>query len=124
MWPGAAAWAAGLAAATVALGEWLGERVAQPAPHGLVAGAVVAAGLTLLLARVFHVKRATDTGAGVRGALSGGPPYFLRSMRLGPIAVAQPVLLAAEGEESVPVLLAAEGEESGLPVLLAAEGEE
>ena len=60
---GAAAWAAGLAAATVALGEWLGERVAQPAPHGLVAGAVVAAGLTLLLARVFHVKRATDTGA-------------------------------------------------------------
>ena len=60
---GAAAWAAGLAAATVALGEWLGERVAQPAPHGLVAGAVVGAGLTLLLARVFHVKRATDTGA-------------------------------------------------------------
>ena len=28
------AWAAGVAAATVALGEWLGDRVAQPAPHG------------------------------------------------------------------------------------------
>jgi len=54
---GAAAWAAGLAAATAALGEALGERVGQPAPHGLVTGAVAAAGLALVLARAFHVKR-------------------------------------------------------------------
>jgi eukaryotic-like serine/threonine-protein kinase len=53
----ATAWAAGLAAATAALGESLGERVAQPAPHGLVAGAVAGAGLALVHARPFHVKR-------------------------------------------------------------------
>jgi len=51
---GATAWAAGVAAATAALGEWLGERVAQPAPHGLVPGAVAAAAAALLLA---HVRR-------------------------------------------------------------------
>jgi hypothetical protein len=46
----ATAWAAGLAAATAALGEWLGDRVAQPAAHGLVPGAVLAGVLALLLA--------------------------------------------------------------------------
>ena len=53
----ATAWAAGLAATTAALGEWLGDRVAQSAPRGLVAGAVVAGGLAVLLVRAFHVKR-------------------------------------------------------------------
>jgi hypothetical protein len=47
---GASAWAAGLAATTAALGEWLGERVGQPEARALVPGAVVAAGLVLLLA--------------------------------------------------------------------------
>jgi hypothetical protein len=49
-----AGWAAGLAAATVALAEALGERVAQTTPHGLVPGALAAAGLALALA---HVRR-------------------------------------------------------------------
>jgi hypothetical protein len=57
---GATVWAAGLAAATATLGEWLGERVAQPAPHGLVYGAIAGAGLTMLVVRPFHVKRSTD----------------------------------------------------------------
>jgi hypothetical protein len=56
---GATAWAAGLAATTAALGEWLGERVAQPAPHALVPGAAAAAGLALLLTWAFHVKRSS-----------------------------------------------------------------
>jgi hypothetical protein len=51
---GASAWAAGLAATTAALGEWLGDRVAQPAPHGLAAGAVAAAAVALALA---HARR-------------------------------------------------------------------
>jgi hypothetical protein len=37
----ASAWAGALAAATAALGEWLGDRVAHPEPRGLVAGALV-----------------------------------------------------------------------------------
>src|SRR5829696_1068904 len=45
----ATTWAAGLAAATAALGEVLGDRVGQPAPHGLVPGAIVAGGVALLL---------------------------------------------------------------------------
>jgi eukaryotic-like serine/threonine-protein kinase len=61
---GASAWAAGLAAGTVTLGEALGDRVGQAEPHGLVAGAVVAAGLALLLGRPFHVKRQTDAEPG------------------------------------------------------------
>jgi hypothetical protein len=48
---GATVWAAGLAGATAALGEWLAGRVGQPEPHGLVTGAVAAAGLSLLLAQ-------------------------------------------------------------------------
>jgi eukaryotic-like serine/threonine-protein kinase len=48
------AWAAGLAATTAALGESLGERIGQAAPHGLVPGAVAAAGLALVLA---HARR-------------------------------------------------------------------
>jgi len=51
---GAVAWAAGLAAATAALGEWLGGRVGQPEPHALVPGAVAAAGALLVLA---HTRR-------------------------------------------------------------------
>ena len=51
----ASAWTAGVAAATIALGEWLGDRVGQAAPHGLVAGAVVAGAVAVALA---HVRRA------------------------------------------------------------------
>ncbi len=51
---GATVWAAGLAATTAALGEWLGGRVGQAAPVGLVPGAVAAAALTLVLA---HARR-------------------------------------------------------------------
>ena len=47
---GAAAWSAGLAAVTIALGEWLGDRVGQPSPYGLVPGAVVAGVLAAALA--------------------------------------------------------------------------
>ena len=53
----ASAWSAGVAAAAVALGESLGDRVAQSAPHGMVPGAVVAAALAVGLA---HVRRRTD----------------------------------------------------------------
>jgi hypothetical protein len=53
----ACAWSAGVAAAAVALGESLGDRVAQSAPHGMVPGAVVAAALAVGLA---HVRRRTD----------------------------------------------------------------
>ena len=42
------------AAATIALGEWLGDRVGQAAPHGLVAGAVVAGAAAVALA---HLRR-------------------------------------------------------------------
>jgi eukaryotic-like serine/threonine-protein kinase len=60
---GAATWAAGLAATTAALGEWLGARVEQAQPHALVPGAVAAAGLTLVLA---HARRppAAEPAAG------------------------------------------------------------
>jgi hypothetical protein len=51
----ASAWTAGVAAATITLGEWLGDRVGQAAPHGLVAGAVVAGAVAVALA---HVRRA------------------------------------------------------------------
>ena len=51
---GAACWAAAVAVATVTLGEALGDRVAQAVPHGLIPGAVVAAGLALVLA---HARR-------------------------------------------------------------------
>jgi hypothetical protein len=61
----ATAWAACLAVATVALGESLGERVAQSAPHGVVPGAVAAAGLALLLA---HARRPVGAGAGETGS--------------------------------------------------------
>ena len=54
------AWAAGAASCCAALGEALGDRVAQPAPHGVVPGAVAAAGLALALTRMFHVKRGSD----------------------------------------------------------------
>jgi eukaryotic-like serine/threonine-protein kinase len=46
----ASAWSAGTAAALVALGEALGGRVAQSAPHGLVPGAVAAGALAIALA--------------------------------------------------------------------------
>jgi hypothetical protein len=68
----AIAWAAGLAAATAALGEWLGERVTQPAPHGLVAGAIVAGVLALFAARPFHVKRPDEPGAEAEESDEGG----------------------------------------------------
>jgi len=47
---GATIWAAGLAGTTAALGGWLGDRVGQAAPHGLLAGAVAAAAVALALA--------------------------------------------------------------------------
>jgi hypothetical protein len=50
----ASAWSAGVAAATITLGEALGGRVGQSAPHGLVPGAVVAAALAIALA---HLRR-------------------------------------------------------------------
>jgi eukaryotic-like serine/threonine-protein kinase len=56
----ASAWSAGVAAATTALGEALGGRVGQSAPHGLVLGAVVAAALAVGLA---HARRAGDVAA-------------------------------------------------------------
>jgi hypothetical protein len=46
----AALWAAGTATATVALGAWLGRRVAEPEPRGAVVAAVLAGGLAVLLA--------------------------------------------------------------------------
>ena len=52
----ATAWSAGTAAATIALGEALGARVAQNAPHGLAPGAVAAAALAIALA---HARRGT-----------------------------------------------------------------
>ena len=79
----ATAWAAGLAAATAALGEWLGDRVAQPAPHGLVPGAVLArrarAGAR---ATATPARRRSDSSL-TRGALSAGPPYFPHMRRGG-----------------------------------------
>jgi hypothetical protein len=36
----ATAWAGSLAATTAALGEWLGTRVEQPEPRGLILGAI------------------------------------------------------------------------------------
>ncbi len=59
---GATAWAAGLAAATAALGEWLGGRVGQPEPRSLVTGAVAAAGVALLLAQARRPAPAETTG--------------------------------------------------------------
>jgi hypothetical protein len=53
----ATAWTAGVAVAAVALGEALGDRVGQSAPHGLLPGAMVAAALAVGLA---HVRRRTD----------------------------------------------------------------
>ncbi len=50
----ATAWSAGVAAVAIALGEALGGRVGQSAPHGLLPGAVVAAALALALA---HLRR-------------------------------------------------------------------
>jgi len=50
----ATTWAAGLTAATAALGEWLGDRVGTEAPHGLVAGAVAGGALAVALA---HLRR-------------------------------------------------------------------
>ncbi|HTE61901.1 MAG TPA: serine/threonine-protein kinase [Solirubrobacteraceae bacterium] len=58
----AAAWSAGTAAATIALGEWLGDRVGQSAPHGLAAGAVVAAVLALLPAHARRTAARAETG--------------------------------------------------------------
>jgi hypothetical protein len=45
----ASAWTAAIAATTAALGSWLGDRVAQATPHGLVAGALAAGGLAVVL---------------------------------------------------------------------------
>jgi eukaryotic-like serine/threonine-protein kinase len=57
----ATAWSAGLAAATITLGEALGDRVGQTAPHGLLAGAVAAAALALAFVHVpLHVAAADD----------------------------------------------------------------
>jgi eukaryotic-like serine/threonine-protein kinase len=50
----ASAWSAGTAATTIVLGEALGDRVGQGAPHGLVPGALVAGVLAVGLA---HAKR-------------------------------------------------------------------
>jgi len=46
----ATTWAAGIAGATGALGEWLGDRVASPVPQGLALGAVVAGAAAVALA--------------------------------------------------------------------------
>ena len=48
----ASAWAAGVAATTIALGEWLGDRVAQPEPRGLVTGALLACAAAVALAQL------------------------------------------------------------------------
>jgi hypothetical protein len=48
----ASAWAAGVAATTIALGEWLGDRVGQAEPHGLVTGALVACAAAVALAQL------------------------------------------------------------------------
>ncbi len=53
----ASAWSAGVAVATIALGEALGDRVAQNAPHGLLPGAVAGAALAVALA---HLRRAGE----------------------------------------------------------------
>ncbi|MBA3409032.1 MAG: hypothetical protein H0U06_13440, partial [Solirubrobacterales bacterium] len=53
----AAGWAAALAAATITLGEALGDRVAQTTPYGLVPGALAAAALALVLA---HARPARE----------------------------------------------------------------
>jgi hypothetical protein len=50
----ATAWAAGSAAATIALGGWLGDRVAESVPRGAVVGAVVAGVLAVALT---HLRR-------------------------------------------------------------------
>jgi len=50
----ATGWTAGIAATTAALGEALGGRVGQSAPHALLPGAVAAAALALALA---HLRR-------------------------------------------------------------------
>jgi hypothetical protein len=56
----ATTWAAGTAAATVALGEWLGDRVADPTPRGAVAGALLAGAAALALTHVRRAPPATD----------------------------------------------------------------
>ena len=53
----AAGWAAALAAATITLGEALGDRVAQTTPYGLVPGTLAAAALALVLA---HARPARE----------------------------------------------------------------
>jgi len=62
---GAATWAAGLAATTVALGAWLGDRVGQEAPHGLLAGAVASGGIALVLAHA-RLPTGAEPAAGKR----------------------------------------------------------
>jgi len=54
----ASAWSAGTAASAIALGEALGGRVGQGAPHGLAPGAVVAGVLAVALA---HGRRGSDS---------------------------------------------------------------
>jgi hypothetical protein len=46
----ATVWSAGMLTATVALGGWLGRRVAESHPRGAVVGALLAAGLAVVLA--------------------------------------------------------------------------
>jgi hypothetical protein len=65
----ACGWAAGVCAATAALGEWLGHRVAEPEPRGAVLGAVVAAALAVLLAHARPPEPPEDAAA-----RDGDPP--------------------------------------------------
>ena len=82
---GGAAWAAGVCAATVALGEWLGRRVAEPEPRGAVVGAVVAAALAVLLAHARPpgaARRPEAPGrAGIRRPRRDGRPSRARADR-------------------------------------------
>ncbi len=60
----ASAWAGALAAATAALGEWLGDRVVHPEPRGVVLGA--------LAGGVVAVARAPRTGSHTSPMQTGG----------------------------------------------------
>ena len=69
----ASAWSAGTAASAIALGEGLGGRVGQAAPHGLAPGAVVAAALAVALA---HARRGERSGGRRTRILEREPPYL------------------------------------------------